>query len=60
MDFVFAAIKDLGKIYTDQTGRFPTTSSLGQKYVMILYDYDSNAIMAKPTKNRTGTEILQH
>ena len=25
---------------------------------MVMYDYDSNAILAKPLKNRTGTEIL--
>ena len=28
------------KIYTDQTGRFPVTSSSGYKYIMIAYDYD--------------------
>jgi hypothetical protein len=42
------AIEATGQIYTDQAGRFPTTSSGGNKYVMILYDYDSNAILAKP------------
>ena len=33
-----------GKIYTDQRGRLPTTSSRGYKYVIILYDKDSNNI----------------
>jgi hypothetical protein len=37
------AIEATGQIYTDQTGRFPTTSSRGNKYVMILYHYDGNA-----------------
>ncbi len=41
---VFASIfEPTGQIYTDQTGRFPAASSKGTKYVMILYDYDSNA-----------------
>jgi hypothetical protein len=44
--FVYAARKDAGQIYTDQTGRFPMVSSKGDKYIMILYDYDSNAILA--------------
>ena len=38
------------KIYTDQSGRFPITSSCGYKYIMIAYDYDSNHILADPIK----------
>lgn len=34
--FVFATIKELGNTFTNQTGKFPTTSSLGHKYVIIL------------------------
>ena len=48
-----------GKFYTDQTGRFPVTSSRGFKYIMVSYDYDSNAIHAEPMKNRSGPEILK-
>jgi hypothetical protein len=55
---LYAAIltipSDTGQIYTDQCGRFPTTSLQGNKYIMVLYDYDSNA----PLKNRSGPEIL--
>jgi hypothetical protein len=36
------------KPITDQTGRFPITSSRGSKYIMVVYDYDSNAILTKP------------
>ena len=46
-----------GKIYTDQTGKFPVTSGLGNKYVFILYDHDSNAILAETLKSRQGAEI---
>jgi hypothetical protein len=48
-----------GQIHSDQTGRFPTTSSRGNKYVMIVYDYDSNAILAKPLTSRTEAELLR-
>ena len=42
------------KIYTDQTGRFPVTSSRGNKYIMIAYDYYSNNILSEPIKSRTS------
>ena len=45
------------KIYTDQIGRFPITSSHGYKYTMIAYDYDSNSILAEPIKPRTSLHI---
>jgi hypothetical protein len=57
--FIYAATIDAGQIYTDQTGRFPVVSSKGNKYIMILYDYDSNAILAQPIKNRTAPELLK-
>jgi hypothetical protein len=58
---VFTAIIDsgTGKIYTDQTGRFPVTSSQGNKYLFVLYDYDSNAIRAEPIKSRQQDELLR-
>ncbi len=57
---LFATITDTGKIYTDQTGHFPVTSSQGNQYIiLVLYDYDTNAILTEPLKNRTGTEILK-
>jgi hypothetical protein len=57
--FVYAATIDAGQIYTDQTGRFPVVSSKGNRYIMILYDYDSNAILAQPIKDRTYPELLK-
>jgi hypothetical protein len=53
------AIEATGQIYTNQTGRFPTTSSGGNKYVMILYDYDSNAILAEPVKSKSEGEMIR-
>ena len=46
-------------IATDQTGRFPTISQRGNKYIMVLYNYDSNAILATGTKGRKGTELIE-
>ena len=43
-----------GKLYTDQTERFPVASSRNNKYIMISYDYDSNIINAEYLKSRTG------
>jgi hypothetical protein len=57
--YVYAATIDVDQIYTDQTGRFPVVSSKGNKYIMVLYDYDSNAILEKPIKDRTAPELLQ-
>jgi hypothetical protein len=42
---VYAAIHELeGHTYTKLTGRFPTASSRGYKYILVLYDYDGNNI----------------
>jgi hypothetical protein len=57
--FVYATTIDAGQTYTDQTGRFPVVSSKGNKYIMILYDYDSTAILSQPIKDRTAPESLK-
>jgi hypothetical protein len=67
---IFAAIMpftDLRKSYSDQTGKFPVQSSRGYNYVMVLYDFDSNAILSRPTKTKeaskmtaTWTELHEH
>jgi hypothetical protein len=57
--YVYAATIDAVQIYTDQTGQLPVVSSKGNKYIMILYDYDSNAIFAQPIKDRTAPELLR-
>ena len=40
------------KTYSDQTGRFLHRLSKGNKYLMIMYIYDSNAILAVPMNNQ--------
>ena len=52
------SIKVTGKISTDQTGRFPVTSICGSKYLMILYNHDSNSIISEPLKLRSEHELI--
>ena len=60
--FCYAAIVDpsnaSGQIHSDQTGKFVVASSTGNNYVMVVYDYDSNAIMVEPMRSRTDPCIL--
>jgi hypothetical protein len=48
-----------GLIFSDQTGRFPITSSRGNKDIMVVYDYDYNAILTEPLTSRTEMELLR-
>lgn len=43
--------------YGDLTGAFPFKSSRGNKYLYLVYDYDSNAILVHPLKSRQAAEI---
>lgn len=45
------------KAYLDLTGRFPYISSRGNQYLLVVYDYDSNAILVEPLKNRQAAVI---
>ena len=62
-NLIFASTLDIpnktGQIYTDQTGAFPHYSSSGHRYIMVLYDFDSNAILAEPLTNKTAAEHLR-
>jgi hypothetical protein len=48
-----------GRVYTDQTGQFLVRSSNGYRYMLVLYHYDTNAILVEPLKTRHGNEILR-
>ena len=48
-----------GKICTDQTGKFPITSSKGNRYIVVLYSHDLNAILAEPIRSRSQHEIVK-
>jgi hypothetical protein len=58
-NFIYAAIMETNQIYTDLTGRFPTTSRSGNTYILILYDYDSSIILSAPMKNKGNKEMVR-
>ena len=45
--------------FSDQTGGFPKTSNKGSKYIMVMYDADSNAMPVEPIKSRAEHELLR-
>jgi hypothetical protein len=47
-----------GMISTDQTGRFPIKSLKGKSYIMVLYNYDSNVILAGTMKSRKAPDLV--
>ena len=48
-----------GKVFTNQTGNIPITSSRVNEYIMIIYAHNLNAILFKTMKNRSQHEIVQ-
>lgn len=52
-------IEITGQIFSDQTGRFPITSCRGNKYIMVVYDYNSNTILTKPLTSCNENELLR-
>jgi hypothetical protein len=58
-NYIYAAVMDTNQIYTDLTGRFTTTSLSGEKYILILYDYDSNSVLSAPMKNRGDKDMVR-
>jgi hypothetical protein len=45
-------------MYADQTGLFPAVLSLGNKYVMILHNVDSNSSWSEAMRNQSGGELI--
>ncbi|KAL7475020.1 hypothetical protein ACHAW6_000953 [Cyclotella cf. meneghiniana] len=45
-------------IFTDQTKKIPTRSQCGNKYVMVMVDIDSNAILLKPLMSKKDPELI--
>ena len=51
------SFRERNTAYGDLTGRFPHMSSRGNQYIVVIYDFDSNAILAEPIKSRATGEI---
>jgi len=43
-----AMMEPTGQIYSNSTGCFIAPSSMGNNYLLIIYDHDSYSILAKP------------
>ena len=56
---VFSLEELKGIISSDLPGRFPFISSRGMNYIFILYDFDSNAILAEPIKSRQTEHLIE-
>jgi hypothetical protein len=49
----------IGRVSSDNTGRFLVTSNWGNAHVAVFYIYDANAIWSVPIKNRSKEELLR-
>ena len=57
---VYIKIHNAGEtMHSDQTGRFPATSSRGNQYVMVLVKVDGNYIDVEPLKNKSEGAMIQ-
>eukprot|EP00957_Ditylum_brightwellii_P064269 4877235-Ditylum_brightwellii.AAC.1 len=48
-----------GIVYLNITGEFPYPSNRGYQYIMVLYNWESNAILGQPKKNRSKENIIR-
>eukprot|EP00956_Cyclotella_meneghiniana_P017716 scaffold29109_cov56-Cyclotella_meneghiniana.AAC.5 len=46
-------------IFSDQTGKFPTQSQRGNKYIMVMVEIDSNAILVEPMNSKKDKEMIR-
>jgi hypothetical protein len=58
-NMMFMMLVDIeGRLFTDQTGRFPVTSNRGNNYLIMFYPVDANFIKSYSIKTCHRTEIL--
>ena len=57
--FPVSDIHRLSKSYSDQTGGIIACSATENKYIFVLYHYDTNSIHAVPIKSRHADRIIQ-
>ncbi len=46
-------------MFLDQTGQFLTSSQSGNKYIMVLVEIDSNAVLVEPMKSHKDVEMIR-
>ena len=58
-EVIYSLVSSKDTSYMDLTGRFPFCSSRGNEYILIGYNYDANAILGAPLKNRQAATITK-
>ena len=58
-EVIYSLVSSQDRAYMDLTGRFPFCSSRGNEYILICYNYDANAILGVPLKNRQAATITK-
>lgn len=57
---IFTSVYEVREtIFSDQRGQFPTRSQHGNKYVMVMVEVDSNAILLEPMKSHQDNELIR-
>ncbi len=57
---IYTTMYDIHKtMFSDQTGQFPMCLQSGNKYIMVLVEIDSNAILVEPMKSRKDAEMIR-
>lgn len=56
-DVYIKIVETKGTIYSDQTGRFPVQSQSKNKYIMLMVEIDSNAVLVEPMTSRKNGEM---
>ncbi len=46
-------------MFSDQTGQFQMHSQQGNKYIMVMVEINSNAILVEPMKSRNNEEMIR-
>jgi len=54
-----AMMEPTGQAYMDLTSKFVATSTTGNNYILIVYNYDRNGILAVPLKTHHTKAILE-
>ena len=57
---VYTKVYDVrNTVFSDQTGKFPTQSQRGNKYIIVMVDIDSNVILVEPINSRKYPELTR-
>jgi hypothetical protein len=55
---IHVSMIDTATIHQDLSGKFPTKSRLSNNYISIMYNLDTNYILAIPQKTRSATDYI--